>query len=1521
MRRSLVNILIRLVSFRVNFLSFKDLKRFRLKPLFLAFSIAVIAASSFISTGIAAFLPATSVSAASPPTAIKGVCQNNFSFTQYSSPFQSTKGLCLGDDSQDHVKFFQFAIELPGAISGIKITGKDGSVSAGGSGGTIAFTKESATRYVSTDGVHQGLGYQASIGGTTTVCNKTSGSSTITFTISGGVNNPKPITSTINICDYWNKDYVIDQTPTGLKADNIAQVGSTGQILGNFCSIRNSNILPTSQQTGLLDQLGIMTITLNAINSNNSNSGHGIVNGSKDTWYTLTNGKLTIQNLKPDIYDLSFNYNDQLVLLQQDSIASADMTTNSLKISFSNVRVTAGADTWVTNPDGKTPTCYNNNGTVGNPNAPITTPSSCVVDGIGWMVCPIMNALGGLNDALYGWIQSVLVLNPLTQNDTSGAPTAQYQNWSIIRNIANVLLIIAFLLIIFSQISSIGISNYGVKKMLPRVILIAVAINLSWTIMSFAVDAVNIIGVGLHDLLNSAAVNANSQTIDGGNAFGSLTTGLVAGTAGLAVGGVVALTIAGGSTLVLIALPFIVGAALALLAAVITLFVRNALIIVLVIIAPVALVAYLLPNTEEYFKKWRKMLTSMLFLFPVAALLFAGAKFAAYVIVTSNQPLAQLTAIFVMAAPLGLLPWLARSSGGILASVNKQLGSMAKGVQNATQKGLAARVQTGKDERRANMRNWLGGKRDPSKLRGEGTGQTYDKDGAHYERGADGKLHQTLHKAGDLSVDKEGVPLGKKRARRTISGVFSDMNKGLETRSETAKKAAGSNFQERGLGAGPGAAKVAGIVDAGKTEELRGKAIGATYEARLAARGLDSGSRESVFQSNLADAEKTTAAFSGRQKQIQTDRIKNNAVNTVAGSVGASGIELDSGATLSISHLEGVSQAEFSASEGTKASELQIQRSDKESGVASRSIQLQKDAEAGIKVYDTKQDEVFKGRQANEKPLMELAEQQDSADRNIKRLDTEAEDRLQKLADGKIDNDTAGRERTPEEIEALKQRANRIHEYELAQRRAKLSVDNAHSKHDTDFEGTKLVGGDNFDLAAEAMAGKAESDRIKQKQAQTESEVRAGLGPDENPELAAFSEEQRNAIVEADRSTKSSLDATAYAEGTSKVGLANLIDKGRQAQDDIASGKRSADSLTDDEKRGVRAGIEASGASVSKNDEGTILKNSDGSPIIDTALTEAKSARIVREDREGDVKTYVAQANNQGLGSSGALTELGYTRNGKRILDASGKHAVRDQTRAQREGHLRYVLQTGDVKGVMAALNMVADTKHDADTLEEQASAIEADPSKSLEEKRAARNKADNKAEEAKFLQTAIVEEHASLPPWVGGTDLEEYNKGTQKYSNEELAMNAVTGGKLSPDKWRAMNIDHMEAFEALVGDPNRVNEELDRTAEAFTTVLDGEDPAKRAIRVARKREEQKQNFANALISLDTAQYDRKGNGKFEDRHILKLDKIRSDMQALGLPSPQVPTGETVPDPRDPSKTIPEMIEYKRPPLNDPQYL
>lgn len=82
---------------------------------------------------------------------------------------------------------------------------------------------------------------------------------------------------------------------------------------------------------------------------------------------------------------------------------------------------------------------------------PAETASSCVVDGVGWIVCPTAKFLAALVDRVYGIIESLLVIDS-SMFATTGANTSTYEAWKDVRNLANGLFVVAFLAIIYSQL-------------------------------------------------------------------------------------------------------------------------------------------------------------------------------------------------------------------------------------------------------------------------------------------------------------------------------------------------------------------------------------------------------------------------------------------------------------------------------------------------------------------------------------------------------------------------------------------------------------------------------------------------------------------------------------------------------------------------------------------------------------------------------------------------------------------------------------------------------------------------------------------------------------------------------------------------------------------------------------------------------------------------------------------------------------------------------------------------------------
>ena len=203
---------------------------------------------------------------------------------------------------------------------------------------------------------------------------------------------------------------------------------------------------------------------------------------------------------------------------------------------------------------------------------------------------------------MYDKLAAFLKTQPLeTTNKRSGL----YIAWDVMRNFANMAFIAAFLIIIYSQTTSVGISNYGIKRLLPRLIIAALAVNLSFYICAILVDISNIAGYSLQDVFmnikntvsttGTTTVNTSTWTAIVSSV---LSNGAFFGGLGVAVG-------VFGTELLPFVLPLLVGLSLTLLLVLLIMAARQALIIILIVISPLAFVCYLLPGTEQWFKKWQ----------------------------------------------------------------------------------------------------------------------------------------------------------------------------------------------------------------------------------------------------------------------------------------------------------------------------------------------------------------------------------------------------------------------------------------------------------------------------------------------------------------------------------------------------------------------------------------------------------------------------------------------------------------------------------------------------------------------------------------------------------------------------------------------------------------------------------------------------------------------------------------------------------------------------------------------------
>ena len=263
---------------------------------------------------------------------------------------------------------------------------------------------------------------------------------------------------------------------------------------------------------------------------------------------------------------------------------------------------------------------------------------------------------------------------------------------------------IFFLIVVISQVSGIGISNYGIKKVFPKLVVVAILVNLSFIICSLAVDVSNIFGAGMRDLFESVASSTSASMTSGmhvsmADLYGAMATG-----GALTVGaGVVAFE--AGAIWMLI--PTVLGAIVAVVVGLITIALRQAVVTLLIMIAPLAMVSYMLPNTESWFNKWKQLLIKMLVFYPLFSLLFGASSLAGWAIIASaTNGFWVILGIAVQIFPLFFAVSLMKMSGTFLSTINSKLSSL-------TAKPLAAN------------RAWADSRRQLTKQRHLAAGKAY----------------------------------------------------------------------------------------------------------------------------------------------------------------------------------------------------------------------------------------------------------------------------------------------------------------------------------------------------------------------------------------------------------------------------------------------------------------------------------------------------------------------------------------------------------------------------------------------------------------------------------------------------------------------------------------------------------------------------------------------------------------------------------------------------------------------------
>jgi hypothetical protein len=344
-----------------------------------------------------------------------------------------------------------------------------------------------------------------------------------------------------------------------------------------------------------------------------------------------------------------------------------------------------------------------------------------------WVICPIVDALSQFVQTIDNLITQQLDISPSSIFcSTDGATTcgAYYNAWQSFRDIALGLLVVVALIIVSAEaLGSEILDAYTIRKTLPRLLVAAIGITISWPLMNFAVTASDVLGIGIRHIIYFpfTQIKDAPDLSFGGDALnflfgsGALVGGtLVAVPAWIVFGGPAAL------------FSLVATAALAVLVAFVVLILRQIAIILLILISPLAILAYILPYTNRLYKLWWESFSKALLMFPMIAGFIAIGRVFAAVSFNTGGAIQQFIGFIAYFAPYFMIPMTFRFAGSAVNGLGNFVNSRAAGGFQAL-RGV-----------RANQRQ--------SRLKRARSGGLY--------RGAN-KLTRGLNKVGNYTLDAD----------------------------------------------------------------------------------------------------------------------------------------------------------------------------------------------------------------------------------------------------------------------------------------------------------------------------------------------------------------------------------------------------------------------------------------------------------------------------------------------------------------------------------------------------------------------------------------------------------------------------------------------------------------------------------------------------------------------------------------------------------------------------------------------
>ncbi|HSX06243.1 MAG TPA: hypothetical protein VLG92_00815 [Candidatus Saccharimonadia bacterium] len=306
---------------------------------------------------------------------------------------------------------------------------------------------------------------------------------------------------------------------------------------------------------------------------------------------------------------------------------------------------------------------------------------------LSWFLCPLATALetvvSGLDDEINNFMEIPQGQGSYDTSNKACTPADQwcyyYAPWSVMRDLALAFSVIFALVAIVSQAFGFEIFDaYTIRKVLPRLIIAIIGTTLSWPLMMFFINLINGIGLDIRGLIYTPFNNTgfNKIALEGGGQFVSSL---------FAAGAIGALGFAG-------LLSFVATAALAVALAFLVLTLRQMVITMLVIFAPIAIVCSILPNTQKAWKLWWDSFSRGLLMFPIIASFIALGRVFAAVNSKNAGSVNQIIAFTAYFAPYFLIPFAFRLAGGAIATLGGLVNDRGRGAFDRLKKYRGAKT-------------------------------------------------------------------------------------------------------------------------------------------------------------------------------------------------------------------------------------------------------------------------------------------------------------------------------------------------------------------------------------------------------------------------------------------------------------------------------------------------------------------------------------------------------------------------------------------------------------------------------------------------------------------------------------------------------------------------------------------------------------------------------------------------------------------------------------------------------------